>query len=225
MPGPRVLIIEDEASVRSFLRIGLEGSGYVVREAMTGAEGKTAAIEFRPEIVLLDLGLPDLDGHRVLEDLRTWTTVPVIILTARDQEVDKVQALDAGADDYLTKPFGLPELLARVRVALRHARSSRASSVLRIGALEIDLEGHVVRRDGTEIRLTSTEFDMLRVLALNAGKVVTHGAFLKAVWGPHSTEHTQYLRVYIGHLRKKLERAGGGPLIETEPGVGYRLRE
>lgn len=224
MNGTRILIIDDELSVRAFLRVSLEAHGYKVEEAINAAEGLTSAIQFRPEAILLDLGLPDRSGHEVLKELRTWSQVPVIVLTARDADEDKVLALDGGADDYLTKPFSLQELLARLRVALRHFRSKASGEVLSLGGLEVDFDSHVVRVKGVEVRLTTTEFDILKVLVLQPGKVVTHRNLLKSVWGPNSVEHTQYLRVYIGHLRKKLEIADAQFSIETEAGVGYRFR-
>lgn len=220
----RVLIIEDEESVSRFLLNTLESHHYAVRMENTGQGGIQAAIEFRPELVILDLGLPDLDGQSVLLKLREWLKAPIIILTARESDEDKVKALDQGADDYLTKPFSVPELLARIRVALRHFESAGTATLYRNGSLECDLDGHTVKVDGELVRLTSTEYDILRVLIKNAGKVVTHRALLKEIWGPNSVEHTQYLRVYVGQLRKKLSsKKHDHDLILTEPGIGYRL--
>jgi two-component system KDP operon response regulator KdpE len=176
-------------------------------------------------MVVLDLGLPDKPGLWVLERLRQWSAVPVLVLTVQDSEADKVALLDAGADDYLTKPFSVPELLARLRVLERHARRGLADPVVKAGALKIDLAGHVVERQGVPVKLTSTEFDFLRVLALNLGKVVTQRELLKQVWGPNAVEHSHYLRIYAANLRKKLEDNPAEPqCIITEPGVGYRLK-
>jgi two-component system KDP operon response regulator KdpE len=221
----RVLVIDDESAIRRLLKAGLEAEGYSVVEAVDAESGVREAATCAPELVILDLGLPDRPGNWVLERLRQWSTVPVLILTVQDAESDKVALLDAGADDYLTKPFSVPELLARLRVLERHSRGPRTDPVVRVGALEIDLAGHVVHRDGQEIKLTSTEFDFLRVLALHAGKVVTQRELLKQVWGPNAVEHSHYLRIYAANLRKKLEEDASDPrLILTEPGVGYRLK-
>jgi two-component system KDP operon response regulator KdpE len=218
----RVLVIDDEASVAKLLRMSLELQGFTVRTEASGAAGLQAAIEFRPEVVVLDLGLPDLDGFEVLSRLREWSRVPVVVLTVQDRDDEKVRALDGGADDFVTKPFSVPELLARLRVALRHANPGGGTPLVRLGPLEVDFSGHLVKMESREVRLTSTEFDLLTVLVKNAGKVVTHRVLLKEVWGPNATEHTQYLRVYMGQIRKKLKHAGPD-LIITEPGVGYRL--
>ncbi len=217
----RILVIEDEESVSRFLVGTLEANGYQVRAEHTGQKGIQAAIEFRPDLVILDLGLPDIDGQVVLLKLREWLKAPIVILTARESDEDKVRALDQGADDYLTKPFSVAELLARIRVGLRHFESAGKSAIYRNGSLECDLEGHTVKLDGQLVRLTSTEYDILRLLIKNSGKVVTHRALLKEIWGPNAVEHTQYLRVYVGQLRKKLS----GNLIVTEPGIGYRLMD
>ena len=222
---PKILVIDDEGAIRKFLRVSLEAHGYEIGEAVSAAEGLTQAVAFRPDLVVLDLELPDRSGLQVLKELREWSPVPVIVLTVRDSEEDKVALLDAGADDYLTKPFSVPELLARVRVAERH-RSHQATGdpVFRSGPMEVDLTSRQVKVSGKEIRLTATEYDILRLLVEHAGKVVTHRQLLKEIWGPNSVEHTQYLRVYVGHLRKKLEAGPEAPaLILTEPGVGYRL--
>jgi two-component system KDP operon response regulator KdpE len=220
----RVLIVEDEISVCRFLRATLEAHQYEIREESSGAKGIQAAIEFRPDIVILDLGLPDMQGQDVLQKIRSWSSVPVLILTAVDADEAKVKALDAGADDYLTKPFSVPELLARIRVALRHSGSADTSSIFVLGPLSVDLSGHVVKVLGETVRLTATEHDILKVLVRNAGKVVTHRTLLKEIWGPNSVEHTQYLRVYVGQLRKKLHLSEAVPeIILTEPGIGYRL--
>lgn len=221
----RVLVIDDEAAIRRLLKAGLEAAGYAVIEAVDGESGLRQAATAAPELVILDLGLPDKPGLRVLEQLRQWSPVPVLILTVQDSESDKVALLDAGADDYLSKPFSVPELLARLRVLERHARGAQSDPLVKAGPLLIDLAGHVVSRDGEEVKLTSTEFDFLRVLALHIGKVVTQREILKQVWGPNSTEHSHYLRIYAANLRKKLEEDPSDPkLILTEPGVGYRLK-
>ena len=223
--GTKVLIVDDEAPIRKFLRLSLEGEGYQVQEAVDAAEALRAIAALRPDVVILDLGLPDMDGLEVLRRVREWSQLPVIVLTVRDDEETKVRALDAGADDYLTKPFGVPELLARLRVAERHVLAPlEGAPLFRSGALEVDLSARIVRLAGGEVHLTSTEYAILVLLIRHAGKVVTHRQILKEVWGPNAVEHTQYLRVYLGHLRKKLESAAGAPrLLRTEPGVGYRL--
>ena len=224
----KVLLIEDEASMRRFLRPALAAQGYQVVEATTGAEGLLLAASHNPDLVMLDLGLPDLDGIEVTRRLRAWMTAPIIILSARGQETDKVQALDAGADDYLTKPFGLQELLARIRVARRHARtgeSDTGEAVFTVGPLQVDLARRRVLVSEREVRLTPTEYKLLVALVRHAGKVLTHQHLLKEVWGPGRAGQTQYLHVYMGHLRTKLEADPARPrLLVTEPGVGYRLR-
>ena len=223
-PGKRLLVIDDEKAIRRLLRASLEAAGYVVLEAVDGAAGLREAATQAPELVVLDLGLPDMGGLEVLKRLRAWSKVPVLILTVQDSEADKVALLDAGADDYLTKPFGVPELLARLRVLERHGRANTEDPLVKVGPVEIDLDGHTVRREGKEVKLTATEFDFLRVLALHVGKVVTQRQILKEVWGPNSVEHTHYLRIYAAQLRKKLEDDPGEPKwLLTEPGVGYRL--
>ena len=222
----KILMVDDEAAIRKFLRVSLEAEGYSVAEAASGKEGLLQAATQRPDLVVLDLGLSDMDGLEMLKTLREWSTVPVLVLTVRDSERDKVALLDAGADDYLTKPFGIPELLARLRVALRHrVPSSGLEPVFRSGPLEIDFSARQVKMRGQEVRLSATEYGILCLLARHAGKVVLHRQILKEIWGPNSVEHTQYLRVYVGHLRKKLEGTDSKTsLILTEPGVGYRLK-
>jgi two-component system KDP operon response regulator KdpE len=221
---PNALVIDDELQIRRLLRVCLEGNGYRVLEAATGQEGITQAAQHPPDIVLLDLGLPDLDGVTVLKRLREWSRVPVIVLSVRDREEDKVAALDNGADDYVTKPFGTAELLARLRVAQRHVLPAADSPVFRAGDLEVDLTARVVKLRGHEVKLTATEYSLLRLFVQHAGKVLTHRQILKEVWGPGYVEQTHYLRVYIAHLREKLETDASQPrLIITEPGVGYRL--
>jgi two-component system, OmpR family, KDP operon response regulator KdpE len=221
---PSALVIDDELQIRRLLRVCLEGNGYRVLEAASGQEGLTQAAQHPPDVVILDLGLPDMDGVTVLKRLREWSRVPVVVLSVRDREEDKIAALDHGADDYVTKPFGPGELLARLRVAHRHALPSGESPLFRSGGLEVDLTARVVRLNAREVRLTATEYSLLRLFVRHAGKVLTHRQILKEVWGPNYVEQTHYLRVYIAHLREKLESDAAQPrLIITEPGVGYRL--
>lgn len=218
------MIIDDEASIRRFLRVSLESHGFEVFESADGKSGIAEVIARRPDVVLLDLGLPDMAGMEVLKQLREWSKTPILVLTVKDREEQKVQALDVGADDYVTKPFSVPELLARIRVAIRHSSSPTAEPVFRSGPLEIDRGAHIVRVNGKEVKLSATEYELLKVLADYAGKVVTHRMLLQLVWGPNATEHTQYLRVYVGQLRKHLRTNDESPdLIQTELGVGYRL--
>lgn len=220
----RVLIIDDEVSIRKLLRVSLEANSYHVDEAVSGQEGLSMAASQRPEIILLDLGLPDKSGLEVLHELREWTQVPVIVLTVLDSDNDKILALDGGADDYVTKPFSVPELLVRMRVALRHSQGVTEKKDLKSGPLTVDLPGHTVLVDGEMVKLTATEFNILKVLIKHKGKVVTHRMILNEVWGPNSVEHTHYLRVYVGALRKKLKTREDIPeVIITEAGVGYRL--
>lgn len=226
--APTLLVIEDEAAMRRFLRVSLESSGYRFIEATTARDGLAQAAARNPELVLLDLGLPDLDGIEVTSQLRHWAKMPIIVISARGQEEDKVRALDAGADDYLTKPFGVNELLARIRVALRHAQGSRGPSapVLEFGGLKLDLERREVFVDGGLVHLTPIEYKLLALLAKHAGKVLTHRQILKEVWGPNQSEHTHYVRVHMAELRKKIEENPARPVyLTTEPGVGYRLRD
>jgi two-component system KDP operon response regulator KdpE len=225
--GPLVLVIEDEASLRRFLRASLEANGFRVREAVTAAEGKTLAAREHPALMLLDLGLPDGDGLEVTRALREWTSTPIIVLSARGRESDKVAALDAGADDYITKPFGVGELLARVRVALRHAAAAPGTNpVVVIAGLEIDRGRHRVTVHGAEVHLTPTEFRLLGTLAAHAGKVVTHRLLLQEVWGPGYVDQPHVARVYMAQLRRKLEPDPARPRwLLTEQGVGYRLAD
>jgi two-component system KDP operon response regulator KdpE len=223
---PRVLVIEDEPEIRRFLRVSLAAHQFDVNEAETGQAGLVAAASQPPEVVLLDLGLPDISGFEVIAQLRAWSPVPIIVLSARGQESDKVAALDAGADDYLTKPFGIAELLARLRVALRHAargNEAGASPVFRLDDLEVDHVRRLVRVAGEEVHLTPTEYRLLTTLIRHAGKVLTHRQLLKEVWGPDCTQETHYLRVYVNQLRQKLGPVAQTSLL-TEPGVGYRLQ-
>ena len=224
---PRVLVVDDEPQIHRFLTPALEATGYEVIVATTGAEAARAVAARAPDAVLLDLGLPDLDGKEVLRRIRAFSTVPVIILSARHREAEKIEALDLGADDYVNKPFGIGELLARLRVALRHRpEGERKAMRIEVGRLVIDVPAHRVLREGVEVRLTPKEFELLVVLARAAGKVLTHRHILAAVWGPAHVEDTQYLRVFVGQLRAKLEADPAEPqLIETEPGVGYRMRD
>jgi len=224
--APRILVIEDEAQMRRFLRASLSNAGYQVLEAETAEQGLLQAAAQNPELVLLDLGLPDLDGLLVTERLRQWAKMPIIVISARGQEQDKIKALDAGADDYLTKPFGVGELLARLRVALRHAaRTDAGDSQFSLGELEVDLARRQVRLRGEEVHLTPNEYRLLTTLIKHAGRVLTHRQLLREVWGPNATDQTPYLRVYMGQLRHKLEQDPGRPrYLLTEPGVGYRLR-
>jgi two-component system KDP operon response regulator KdpE len=224
--GPHILIIEDEPEIRRFLRVSLSGRDYRLTEAETAAQGLLAATSQPPDLVILDLGLPDMDGLDIIRRLREWSRVPIVVLSARGQEKDKIEALDAGADDYLTKPFSLGELLARMRVALRNA--SRAvgaeESVFTVRHLSVDLAARRVTRDGAEIHLTPTEYRLLTTLIRYAGKVVTHRQLLREVWGPDSSYETHYLRVYMGQLRQKIEADPARPeCLLTEPGVGYRI--
>ena len=227
-PLPLVLVVDDEPQMLRFLRAALPPHGYRVIEAATGEAALVETASRQPDIVLLDLGLPDLDGIEVTRRLREWSRVPILVLSARDQEGDKVQALDAGADDYVTKPFGTGELLARMRVALRHAAGAggATSSVLEAGELRIDVAAHRVFVGAREVRLTRTEFRLLALLARHAGKVLTHRQILNEIWGPNAVAHTHYLRVYMGQLRHKLEADPARPRwLHTETGVGYRLQE
>jgi two-component system KDP operon response regulator KdpE len=221
-----VLIIEDEVQMRRFLRASLSGNGYQVYEAETGADGLTQAAQRNPDLVLLDLGLPDHDGLVVTERLRQWAKMPIIVLSARGKEEDKIKALDAGADDYLTKPFGIGELLARIRVALRHsARSESGESQFTMGDVKVDLARRQVTKANEEVHLTPIEYKLLATLIKYEGRVITHRQLLREVWGPNSGDQTQYLRVYMAQLRHKLENSPSRPqFLTTEPGVGYRLR-
>jgi len=224
--GPLVLVVEDEVQVRRFLRAALGSHGYRVLEADTVREAEQLATSHVPDVYLLDLALPDGDGIDLARRLREWTKAPIVVVSARGREEDKVNALDAGADDYLTKPFGVNELLARLRVALRHARAGPdASPVLEAGPLRIDLARREVTVEGREVRLTPTEYKLLALLARHAGKVLTHRQILREVWGPNATE-AHWVRVHMAELRKKIEVDPARPrLVVTEPGVGYRLRD
>ena len=228
-PQPLILLVDDERSIRNFLRICLSTQDYRTVEADSGNQALTLASSYVPDLVVLDLGLPDTDGIDVLKRIRAWSGVPVIVLSARDQERDKVEALDAGADDYLTKPFGVEELLARVRVSLRHSAGRLAgetATVYRRGELAIDLAKREVRRGEAQIHLTPIEYKLLAVLARHAGSVVTHKQLLAEVWGPESAQQQQYARVFMAGLRRKIEEKPSSPCyLLTEVGVGYRLVE
>jgi two-component system, OmpR family, KDP operon response regulator KdpE len=221
----RVLVVDDEPQIRRLLRVSLTAQGYHLIEAGTGEQALTRAAADRPDLVILDLGLPDMDGQEVVRRLREWTTVPIIVLSVRDREKDKVQAFDQGADDYVTKPFGMSELMARMRAALRHRLQTETKDpVFRSGALTVDLERRIVTVEGHEIKLTPKQYDLLRVLVAHSGKVLTHQQLLRQVWGPGYSEESQYLRVYVGQLRQKIEPDPTRPTyILTESGVGYRL--
>jgi two-component system KDP operon response regulator KdpE len=218
-----VLVIDDEAPIRRLLRLTLEPQGYRLYEAGNGQLGLQEAAARRPDVIILDLGLPDMDGVAVLKRLREWSQTPVLVLTVRDREADKVAALDNGADDYLTKPFGTEELLARLRAVQRRAPEAQEEPTFVSGDLVVDLASRTVTVKKKEVRLTATEYALLRELVRHAGKVVMHAQLLRAVWGPNAEGQSQYLRVYITHLRKKLETTTSGKLIQTEPGIGYRL--
>ncbi len=222
--SPLILIIDDEAQIRRFLRISLTSNGYQVEEAATGREGLEKAARLRPEVVILDLGLPDEGGLSILKQLREWSRAPVIVLSVRDRDEDKIALLDAGADDYLTKPFSLGELLARLRLARRHAQPAGDSATFQSGPLKVDLSRRLVTLNDEPVKLTTTEYALLRLFIQHAGRVLTHTQLLREVWGPQYVEETHYLRVYIAHLRRKLEADPANPqLLITEPGVGYRL--
>jgi two-component system KDP operon response regulator KdpE len=226
--SPTALVVDDEAAIRRFLRASLSVDGFRVIEAAGVKEALRAATQDRPDVVLLDLGLPDGDGLDLIREVRGWSAVPIIVLSARGEERSKIAALDAGADDYLTKPFGVGELLARIRVSIRNAASRAAGSaamdVFQSRSLEVNLPARRVKRDGELVSLTKLEFDLLAALIHHAGKVVTHRQLLKEVWGPHAVYEPHYVRVYMASLRKKLERNPARPeLLLTEQGVGYRL--
>jgi two-component system KDP operon response regulator KdpE len=220
----QVIVVDDEAQIRRFLRISLEAKSYTVHEAGTGKEGIFLATKVRPDLIILDLGLPDINGIDVVKRLREWTKTPIIILSVRDADSDKVAALDAGADDYLTKPFSTEELLARLRVALRHAQPEPDQPIFTTGDLQIDLTRRLVTVRGEPVKLTPTEYALLRLMVQHAGRVLTHRQILKEVWGPAYIDESHYLRVYFSQLRQKLEENPALPkYILTEPGVGYRL--
>jgi two-component system, OmpR family, KDP operon response regulator KdpE len=226
MTSPVALLIEDEPQIRRFLRTALEAEGWIVHEADAAKQGLIDAGTRKPDLLVVDLGLPDRDGTELIRELRTWSAVPVIVLSARTAEREKIAALDAGADDYLTKPFGVGELLARVRATMRRRRQppGEVSAVFRFGNVEVDMDTRRVRRNGEDVHLTPVEYRLLSLLIANAGKVLTHRQILREVWGPAGVEHSHYARVYMGHLRRKLEDEPAQPRhLLTETAVGYRL--
>ena len=221
---PVALIVDDEPQIRRLLRVVLEGENYQVHEAENGQRGLTEIASRRPAVILLDLGLPDMEGLEVLKRLREWSEAPVLVLSVRDDEQSKVAALDSGAEDYVTKPFSTAELLARLRAAQRKTRPEEEVSIFKSGNLIVDLTARVVKRAGHEIKLTATEYALLRLFVRHPGRVLTHRYILREIWGPKSEEHRQYLRVYVTHLRQKIEPDPTKPsLIRTEPGIGYRF--
>jgi two-component system KDP operon response regulator KdpE len=223
-PVHTALVIDDEPQIRRLLRVTLEANGLRVLDAPTGEEGLLQTAQSKPDVVLLDLGLPDMDGAEVLRRIREWSQVPVIILSVRDQEEEKVAALDSGADDYVTKPFNSAELLARLRAALRRAQPQGVDAIFRSGNLEVDLARRLVLKAGIEVKLTPIEYSLLRLLVTHAGKVLTHRQLLTGVWGEKAAGQSHYLRVHMAHLREKLEANPSSPeLLLTEPAVGYRL--
>ncbi|MEH7414732.1 response regulator [Neobacillus drentensis] len=223
--GAKILVIDDEPQIQKLLRVTLQAQGFEIVAASSGEEGILKTTMVRPDLIVLDLGLPDIPGMEVLHRIRDWTQIPIVVLTAKDREEDKITALDSGADDYVTKPFGMGELVARIRVALRHNAKSQDEPILDFGRLVIDLSGRTVELDGEKIKLTPTEYELLKILATNAGRVMTHKQLLQKVWGGHQYDtDSHYLRVYIGHLRKKIETDSARPnFIITEPGIGYRF--
>ncbi len=222
---PRILVVDDEAAIQRFLRTALDTGEFALHQAENGHAALAATAATRPDIILLDLGLPDMDGVEVIRRIREWSPVPIIVLSVREREDDKVQALDAGADDYLTKPFGVGELLARIRVALRRSLQQTPEPVFKVEGLEVDLVRRRVLAAGEEVQLTPTEYDLLRLLVSHAGKVLTHGQILRQIWGVAYVEQPHVLRVNISNLRHKIEKDPSRPrYIVTEPGVGYRLK-
>ena len=223
----RILVVDDEPQILRFLRPALEASDYDVLHAATGREALRIAANSAPDVIILDLGLPDMDGKDVLARARDFTQVPIIVLSARDREVEKIAALDLGADDYVEKPFAIGELLARLRAALRHAKGAAARKTrVEVDGLVIDMDKRLVTREGVAVKLTPREYDLLCALAQNPGRVMTHGQILTAVWGPAHKDDTQYLRVFVGQLRAKIERDASAPsIIRTESGIGYRFQD
>jgi len=222
---PRILVIDDEPPIQRFLRTVLDAGGFTIVQAESGHSALASAAATRPDVILLDLGLPDMDGVEVVRRIREWSRVPIIILSVREREDDKVQALDAGADDYLTKPFGVAELIARIRAALRRSSAETPEPVFRSEGLVVDLHRRRVIVRGEEVSLTPTEYDLLRLLVTHAGRVLTHGQILRQIWGPGHSDQPHVLRVTMSNLRHKIEKDPSRPrCITTEPGVGYRLR-
>ncbi len=221
----KILVVDDEASIRNIISLSLKNHGFEVHEAGSIAEALDASVKAHPQLIILDLGLPDGNGLGVLKRIREWSQVPIIILTVDDDEKTKVALLEGGADDYITKPFGIPELLARIGVALRHARSEKGTPIFESGKLKVDLMQHEVFVDGKRVHLTATEYEILRQLVRNGGQVIPQKQMLSEIWGPIGIENPHYLRIYIGHLRRKIEQDPAIPRhIITEPGVGYRIR-
>jgi two-component system, OmpR family, KDP operon response regulator KdpE len=222
--GPIILVIDDESQIRRMLRLSLEAHGYQVREATTAQEGLQQVAMARPDVIILDLGLPDMDGFDALKKLREWSQTPVIVLSVKNSEQDKIDLLDAGANDYVTKPFSMGELLARMRAALRHSLPDASDGIFKTGDLMVDFAKRLATKSGTELKLTPTEYSLLRFLAQHAGKVVTHNQIIHELWGVQSQPDQSYLRVYVLQLRRKIEDDHSNPrLLITEPGVGYRL--
>lgn len=220
----RILVIDDESQIRKLLKVSLKSQGFYIEESHDGRDGINKVAIIKPDLVILDLGLPDMDGKEVIREIREWSNVPIVILTARDQEQEKIEALDNGADDYITKPFGIGELLARIRVCLRRKTEDENEHIFNFGGLIIDLVNRRITVDNKEIKLTPTEYEIIKVLAQNAGKVITHKQLLKKVWGNAYDNDNNYIRVYIGQIRRKIEPNPAQPCyIITESGVGYRL--
>jgi two-component system, OmpR family, KDP operon response regulator KdpE len=226
MTKPIVLVIDDEIQIRRLLQLTLESDGYKVTKAETAEEGIRRAAMDRPDMIILDLGLPDMDGTEVLKRLREWSTIPILILSVRNSEPEIIACLDSGADDYLVKPYRSGELLARVRAAIRHRPSNQPESLFKVGNLEVDLAARTVKKSGEPVKLTVTEYNLLSLFVRNAGRVMTHRYLLEQVWGPAFVEETEYTRVYVGQLRKKIEDNAATPkLLLTESGIGYRLAD
>ena len=220
----RILVIDDESQIRKLLKVSLKSQGFYIEESHDGRDGINKVAIIKPDLVILDLGLPDMDGKEVIREIREWSNVPIVILTARDQEQEKIEALDNGADDYITKPFGIGELLARIRVCLRRKTEDENEHIFNFGGLIIDLVNRRITVDNMEIKLTPTEYEIIKVLAQNAGKVITHKQLLKKVWGNAYDNDNNYIRVYIGQIRRKIEPNPAQPCyIITESGVGYRF--
>lgn len=221
-----ILLIEDDKSIGSFITTSLSGSGYRVTTALCGKEGLSLAASLCPDVVLLDLGLPDLDGCEVLRQLRSWSNVPVIVISARTKEQDKVTALDLGADDYITKPFGTAELMARIRTSLRHSHTGTPDRIYKAAGLEINFEKRLIHLDGEEVHLTQIEYQLLTLLAENSGRVLTYKFIMNAIWGPYMDSNNQILRVNMANIRRKIEKNPAQPqYVFTEIGIGYRMLE
>lgn len=224
--GLRILVIDDESQIRKLLKVSLRAYGYQISEAINGLEGIQQAVAFKPDLAIVDLGLPDMDGKKVIQQIREWSVMPIIILSARDQEQEKIAALDAGADDYITKPFSIGELMARMRVCLRRIAVSDNEPIMRCGGLVVDVLQRRVTVNGGEIKLTPTEYELIKFMMQHAGRVVTHKQLLKAGWGDSCHEDTHYIRIYISQLRRKIEQDSAQPrYIVTESGIGYRLMD